>query len=61
MTLAKKAETWSLEKTNKTGFQQSHLTERRKADDNASNKKGKRAIHTENITTIKGITSDFCQ
>lgn len=60
MTLAKKAEMWSLEKTNKIGFQQSHLTER-KTDDNGTNKKGKRAIHSENITTIKGITSDFCQ
>lgn len=60
MTLAKKAEMWSLEKTNKIGFQQSHLTER-KMDDNDSNKKGKKAIDSENITTIKGITSDFCQ
>ena len=54
MTLAKKAETWSLEKTNKIGFQQNHLTKRRKRDDNDTNKKGNRAIDTENITTIQG-------
>lgn len=30
MTLAKKAETWSLEKTNKIGFQQNHLTKKEK-------------------------------
>lgn len=54
MTLAKKAETCSLGKTNKIGFQQNHLRKRRKRDENDSNKKENRAIDTENITKIKG-------